>query len=92
MEKKVQIKVEFEPTPIRHMAIQCPGCEKWFHQADIVHGDWIRYAYEIEAYTKCKCPVCGNEFDLGNVELDERVNFPEFYDKCAKKKVTVEWE
>lgn len=92
MEKKVQIKVEFEPTPIRHMAIQCPNCEKWFHHADIVEGDWIKYAHEIEVYTKCKCPICGEEFDLGNVELDERVNFPEFYNNCMTKKVNVEWE
>lgn len=35
MEKKVQIKVEFDPTPIRHMAIQCPKCERLFNMYDV---------------------------------------------------------
>lgn len=35
MSKKVQLKVEFESCPVRHLAIQCPDCNKWFHQADV---------------------------------------------------------
>lgn len=28
--KKVNMKVEYERTPIRHLAVQCPDCDFWF--------------------------------------------------------------
>ena len=90
MSKKVQLKVEFESCPVRHLAIQCPDCNKWFHQADVTLKTWISNESEINEFTKCECPVCGCKFDLGNVEYDETVSFPEFYENCATKKVV--WE
>ena len=90
--KNVNIKVEFDPTPIRHMAIQCPNCEKWFHTGDIVTNTYPIYKHDICFLTKCKCPVCNTEFDLGNVEMDFDAEFPEFYDNCMQKKETVIWE
>lgn len=33
--KKVKMKVEYESTPIRHLAVQCPDCENWFMGFDI---------------------------------------------------------
>lgn len=86
--EKIKVAVEFDPTPIRHMAIQCPRCERWFYKYDITNVR-VDYKHDIDSYAKCKCPVCDHEFDLGNVEL-EYPHFPEFYDKCAKKKEV--WE
>lgn len=85
---KVKIKVEFDPTPIRHMAIQCPSCKKWFKQYDI--SDGITYRHDIDSCAKCLCPACLEEFDLEDVDIDENVSFPEFYDECAKR--VVKWE
>lgn len=92
MEKKVQIKIECDPRPIRHLAIQCPGCERWFMCDDIVtdSSNYPMYEEDISFFTDCRCPVCGKMFNLKNVEKDESVEFPEFYKNCTKKKVT--WE
>ena len=88
--EKIKVAVEFDPTPIRHMAIQCPRCERWFDKYNITIVR-VDYKHDIDSHAKCECPVCNHEFDLGNVEF-EYPDFPEFYDKCTKKKVTVEWE
>lgn len=79
--KKIKVAVEFDPTPIRHMAIQCPKCERWFKHYDIANED-INYDSDINSYAKCECPVCNHEFDLDDVEF-EYPDFPEFYGKCA---------
>ena len=56
------VRVEYESTPIRHIAVQCPKCGKWFHGWDIVKGerafDVLRYAHDIN-WTEFECPVCG---------------------------------
>lgn len=90
MSKKVQLKVEFEPCPVRHLAIQCPDCNRWFKQTDITLHKWISDESDISQFTECECPACGCKFDLGNVEYGEDVEFPEFYDNCSKKKTV--WE
>ena len=86
--EKIKVAVEFDPTPIRHMAIQCPKCHRWFNRHDIANDD-IDFDSDIDSSAKCECPACNHEFDLGNVEF-EYPDFPDFYDKCAKKKVV--WE
>lgn len=40
------VRVEYESTPIRHIAVQCPNCKKWFRGWEITE-DNLRYAYEI---------------------------------------------
>lgn len=87
---KVNVKVEYESTPIRHMAVQCPNCENWFGQYDIVQNGGCSYDYEIKG-AFCVCPKCEHVFSIGyDSKIDEDVSFPEFYDKCLKQKVT--WE
>lgn len=86
--EKIKIAVEFEPTPIRHMAIQCPQCKHWFRQYDIA-SRLIEYKHDIDSYAKCECPACNHDFDLGCVEF-EYPDFHDFYNECAKKKVV--WE
>jgi len=86
------VRVEYELTPIRHIAVQCPKCEKWFLGWDIVKGenpfDVLRYAYNIK-YAEFECPLCGEEFggmqhnDKPNIE---EVGYPKVYDGCLQKK------
>lgn len=87
--KKVNIKVEYESTPIRHLAVQCPDCKNWFHGYNIIE-DECQYSYQL-INAKCTCPKCGSEFKIDyKSDIEESGEFPEFYDKCLKQKVS--WE
>lgn len=92
MENNVQvvnIKVEFECTPIRHIAIQCPNCNCWFRGSDILLSP-CSYAYEIEG-AECHCPKCEYDFEISRKSrLDESASFPQFYENCLERKTT--WE
>lgn len=90
------VRVEYESTPIRHIAVQCPKCEKWFHGRDIVKGerplDALRYDYQIN-WAEFQCPVCGNEF--GGLNRNDKANIkevdhPTIYEGCLEKKES--WE
>jgi len=43
----INIRVEYELTPIRHLAVQCPECKSWFKQGDICL-DYISYSYQMK--------------------------------------------
>lgn len=92
----MNVRVEYEATPIRHIAVQCPECEKWFRGWDIVKGerafDVLRYESDIN-WATFECPVCGMEF--GGLQHREKVDvkevsYPEVYDGCLEKKEV--WE
>ena len=90
------VKVEYESTPIRHIAVQCPKCNKWFHGWDIVKGerafDVLRYAHDIN-WAEFECPVCGEEFGgLQHKANIKEVGHPEVYDGCLERKEIVTWE
>ena len=76
------VRVEYESTPIRHIAVQCPSCENWFYGNDITN-DNLWYGYEI-GFAKFTCPVCGEEFSGKHSE--EEVSYPAVYDECLTKK------
>ena len=91
------VRVEYECTPIRYIAVQCPKCKKWFHGTDITHDD-LRYSYQIDM-ASYRCPVCDTKFGYDNkrnpfIEKDkphiEEVSYPEVYDGCLTQKVI--WE
>lgn len=87
--KKVNMKVEYESIPIRHLAVQCPDCGNWFLGNDIIEGD-CRYNHQLYG-AKCHCPKCGSEFKVDfKSNIEESNEFPEFYDKCLKQKII--WE
>lgn len=87
--KKVNMKVEYECQPIRHLAVQCPDCESWFFGHDIIKGD-CSYKYQIIG-AECYCPKCGSKFKVDHESnIEESDDFPEFYDKCLRQKVS--WE
>lgn len=87
--QKANIKVEYESTPIRHLAVQCPKCKNWFQGWDIIKSD-CTYDYELLG-AECECPKCGNKFRIDYKSyVEESGDFPEFYDKCLRQKIT--WE
>lgn len=87
--REVNIKVEFECAPIRHLAIQCPNCNSWFHGGDILKNN-CSYGYELYG-AECHCPKCDCDFEISyESKFDEHVQFPEFYNNCLKQKVS--WE
>ena len=90
--EKIKFRVEFEPTPIRHFAVQCPKCKNWFHGSDVVSDSlYPHYGHELH-FANFKCPVCEKSFGgyLDNAEIDIQESvYPDVYDGCLEKKV--EW-
>jgi len=95
----MKVRVEFEPVPIRHIAVQCPSCLKWFNGWDIVSAEHpfrdLRYAHDIE-FATFHCPICDDDFgdcnpyDRTHVKIEEVGSADECYKGCLRKKET--WE
>lgn len=90
------VRVEFESTPIRHIAVQCPSCNKWFKGQDIVKGkafEALRYEHDIN-WAEFACPVCETEFGgLHNSDkpvVKEVGSSEECYKNCLNRKEV--WE
>ncbi len=90
---KYNVRVEYECTPIRHISVQCPQCEKWFYGSDITDDD-LCYSYQIDM-AHFICPVCGKEFGrhidwLTSAKCDtphvEEMSYPEVYEGCMRRK------
>lgn len=84
----MKVRVEFDPTPIRHIAIQCPKCERWFYGRDVTTDD-LYFDYQIE-FAHCTCPICNRIFSGRIVEIEEVGSAGECYNGCLGKKVV--WE
>lgn len=90
----MKVRVVYDPTPIRHIAVQCPQCEKWFCGGDITH-DKLRHDYEIR-FAQFECPVCGKIFGAdecrgySNLNIEEVDSAEECYKGCLKRKEV--WE
>lgn len=94
----INFRVEFEPRQIRHIAVQCPYCHKWFYGHEISHDD-LRFEYEIE-FAKFYCPICDRDFSVyeyndnpyaeRNKKHIENYGYPEVYNDCLRKKEV--WE
>ena len=92
-QKSFNVRVEFDPAPVRHIAVQCPFCHNWFYGYDIVQqGQNLTYDYQIR-YATFECPLCNKEFGSGtehnDVQLTE-TSHPAVYEGCLTKKTT--WE
>lgn len=92
----MNVRVVYESTPIRHIAVQCPHCGKWFSGYDVFVGDALRdlcYDDDID-FADFKCPVCekgfGNIVHGEKVEIKEVGDADECYKDCLRQKVT--WE
>ena len=86
-EVETNVRGEYEPIRIRHLAIQCPGCKKWFNGSDIYEED-PRYEYELNS-KECECPLCGEVF-YPICKVEECGSANEVCKDVLKKKVT--WE
>lgn len=85
----MNVRVEYDPTPIRHIAVQCPNCKRWFHGYDATN-DEIRFDYQIR-YARFECPVCEAFFcGYDHCEITEFGSAEEVYKGCLEKKVS--WE
>ena len=84
----INIRVEYELTPIRHLAVQCPECKSWFKQGDICL-DYISYSYQLFS-TQYACPKCNFDFKAYDINIEECSNSKEVYRDVSKKKVI--WE
>lgn len=92
----MNVRVEFDPVPIRHIAVQCPKCEKWFNGWETMRGKAFRnLRYDIDInYIVFKCPVCETEF--GGIQNGEKISIQEVgsaeecYKDCFHKKEV--WE
>ena len=93
------VRVEYECTPIRHIAVQCPKCKKWFYGSDITEDD-LTYSYQIDIAT-FHCPVCKTEFGYNcdnnwnplkekDKSFIEEVSYPDVYQDCLTQKII--WE
>ena len=89
--KPYKVRVEFDPAPVRHIAVQCPFCEKWFYGYDIT-DDELTYDYQI-GRAQYRCPLCekdfGNGTDYDKEQIEESYH-TKVYDGCLNKKV--KWE
>ena len=93
----MNVRVEFELAPIRHIAVQCPHCNKWFCGWDVVNArnpfNELRDSVDIK-FATFTCPVCDKEF--GGIQHREQVviqevgSAEECYKGCLKKKEV--WE
>lgn len=85
------VRVEYDPRPIKHIAVQCPECKNWFDGYDITENA-LYNAVDIN-FAEFTCPVCGKEFggvqhrDKPNIE---EVGYPKVYEGCLKQKTV--WE
>lgn len=59
---KINIRVEYECNPIRHLALQCPYCNNWF-QGDDIYNELVSYNYQLYELN-CECPKCYSSFKI----------------------------
>lgn len=86
----MNVRVEYDPTPIRHIAVQCPDCKRWFYGWDIVDGEFDDLMFDYQIYfATFTCPICTKRFG-GNQNATkvyiEEVAYPEVYDECLTRK------
>lgn len=83
-DEKVSFRVEYETSPIRHLAVRCPHCEAWMraqqassdHIPDMVVAEFARY----------ECVECGHKFcpaELVEIEVEECDSAGQVYRDCV---------
>jgi hypothetical protein len=93
----MKVRVEYESTPIRHIAVQCDRCFKWFAGREITANESDKLDYDFDIFNiQFICPVCGHTFGANacenykNLDIEECGNSTEVYKDCLKE--TVKWE
>ena len=102
---EINFRVEYEDTPIRHAAVQCPFCQRWFVGYDILTSDaFLRFKSDLQ-FAVFRCPVCNREFSgynaynlygdgrdsgFAKIRIQECNDHTEVYNGCIRKKEV--WE
>lgn len=90
------VKVEYDIMPIRHIAVECPRCKKWFRGWQITNDNLTE---QDDIYNAdFTCPLCGEEFGYMSglyngkkyTQNIEESGYPDIYKDCLTKKET--WE
>ena len=93
----INFRVEHELAPIRHVAVRCPECFRWFNANEITN-DSLHDDVDL-MFAKFTCPVCHSFFtasdsnrpwdDEHKIDIEE-VTYPDVYKDCLTRKET--WE
>lgn len=90
----MNVRIMYDPSPIRHIAVQCPSCDRWFNGQDISDRE-IEFDYELY-HAQFECPVCGKIFgsdayqNNANVVIEECGNHNDVYKDIYQK--VEKWE
>ena len=90
----MNVKIMYDLAPIRHIAVQCPNCERWFNGQDIAEQE-LEYDYELYS-AQFTCPVCGKIFgssaysDHKDVKVEECDRHSDVYKDIYRK--VEKWE
>ena len=91
MKKELNIRVEYEPTPIKHLSIQCPKCKNWFRARDITDSP-INFQYQLYNLD-CVCPKCEEEFLLEDYKINEEESYgAAVYEDCLIGEEKTVWK
>ena len=80
------VRIDHDPAPIRHIAVQCPECMEWFRGRDITEES---LTYDSDLYqTTFVCPICHTVFGKDTnywICSGKEADYPEIYDDCWTK-------
>ena len=85
---KFNVRVEYEPIQIRHIAVQCPYCHSWYRGYDIT-DDQLAYGYQVSRATFL-CPKCDKVFGYNTESVMDKaveMEYPEIYEDVLEKQV-----
>lgn len=86
----MNVRIEYDAVPIRHIAVQCPRCGRWYAGRDITEQK-LNFSNELY-HAQFICPVCGHVFGANecqgysNVKITECVGHEEVYKDCLHRK------
>ena len=90
----MNVRIVYDAAPVRHIAVQCPECGRWFDGQDITNNN-LSFTCQV-LHAQFECPICGKIFggdehlDFCNVNIKEVDSFEECYAGCLFKKEV--WE
>lgn len=90
------VKVQYDMMPIRHIAVECPKCKKWFVGWHITndHLYWHNEIYMVNFI----CPLCGEKFGRDfsrsnewEPNIEECGCFEDVYKDCLTREETLDY-
>ena len=90
----MNVRVEYDKIPIRHIAVQCTKCGNWFAGREVT-SDGLFYEHQISR-AQFFCPICQIPFGADEFGKDSGINIQEcaigteVYKACIRRKEV--WE